>query len=263
MSIGLSTIPVIAGLVAAIANLKKSDIVLEATEESFKMLTDLYKLIEELEFSREKLKNSKYEKKLEETTLVYEGRKFKLNEFLDMSKPIKKELEKEQKHLQQNIEKRKLIESYATRVSLYAGLKSITNSLKKNNTKSEDKLGLVVSTLYMNERMKKILKGYFLTFLGAIILFILMFINSRFMIPFSIDVLVMLLIFSYQWVLKYRIEKGLFGTNFYEAKQLLAFVANNSDKFDGGRKVFHPEEMNDIIISLGNLEIKGNIINGV
>lgn len=69
------------------------------------------------------------------------------------------------------------------------------------------------------------------------------------------------LLIVYQLLLNYRIKNGLYGTNNYEAREIIGFIINNSDKFkdDSGKTlpIFPEEEAIDILFDTNSVLVRG------
>lgn len=116
----------------------------------------------------------------------------------------------------------------------------------------EKKDNLTVSMCYMNEKLRQSFKGLIISIVVIFASLILSFFVPSFINLFFASILLSLIIVAHQELLRYRIENGFFGTNYYEAKQLLEFISENKDKFDGGKKVFNPEGIDEVLIRLGD-----------
>ncbi len=69
------------------------------------------------------------------------------------------------------------------------------------------------------------------------------------------------LLITYQLLLNYRIKNGLYGTNNYEAREIIEFILNNSDEFKSGSgktiSIFPEEESIDIIFDTNSILVRG------
>ncbi|HGO9413535.1 TPA: hypothetical protein ACLBZX_001903 [Bacillus cereus] len=135
-------------------------------------------------------------------------------------------------------------------------------SRKRKNQKIEEsnKNRLIISALFLESKLKKIYKTYFIIGFGSILL---LGMSYYFYIPpyiYIIPLLFAILTCSYQFLLNYRIKNGLFGTNDYEAKELIAFIIQNNDKINGN-KIFNEEVVSKTIIDFSNYVKKVHLLN--
>ncbi|PHC13444.1 hypothetical protein [Bacillus toyonensis] len=130
---------------------------------------------------------------------------------------------------------------------------------KKQKTEESDKNRLIISALFLESKLKKIYKTYFIIGFGSILLLGM----SRYVnVPsyiYVIPLLFAILTCSYQFLLNYRIKNGLFGTNDYEAKELIEFIIQNNDKVNGN-KIFNEEAVSKTIIDFSNYVKKVHLL---
>lgn len=71
--------------------------------------------------------------------------------------------------------------------------------------------------------------------------------NSRSTYVMLFTCIVILLVFAKQYLLQYRVKKGLYGTCYSEAKEIISFISNNNPKSGSGLKesklIFKYEEI--------------------
>ncbi|PGP66448.1 hypothetical protein CN998_21915 [Bacillus cereus] len=130
----------------------------------------------------------------------------------------------------------------------------------KATAKLKYKNRLIISALFLESKLKKIYKAYFTIGLGSILLLVISF---YFVVPLYVNVIPLffaILTCSYQFLLNYRIKNGLFGTNDYEAKELLEFIIQNNDKINGN-KLFNEEVVSNTIIDFSNYVKKVHLLN--
>ncbi len=131
---------------------------------------------------------------------------------------------------------------------------------KKQKTEESEKNRLIISALFLESKLKKIYKAYFIIGFGSILLLGMSF---YFEVPSYIHIIPLLfaiLTCSYQFILNYRIKNGLFGTNDYEAKELIEFIIQNNDKINGN-KIFNEEVVSKTIIDFSNYVKKVHLLN--
>lgn len=131
---------------------------------------------------------------------------------------------------------------------------------KKQKTEESDKNRLIISALFLESKLKKIYKTYFIIGFGSILLLgMSLYVNVPSYI-YVIPLLFSILTCSYQFLLNYRIKNGLFGTNDYEAKELIEFIIQNNDKINGN-KIFNEEVVSKTIIDFSNYVKKVHLLN--
>ncbi|MEZ2367966.1 hypothetical protein [Bacillus sp. RCC_6_1] len=139
--------------------------------------------------------------------------------------------------------------------------KSMEKTKKRRmRAKRKNRNKLIISALFLESKMKKIHKAYFTIGFGSILLLALSF---CFAIPLYINIIPFLfaiLACSYQFLLKYRIKNGLFGTNDYEARELVEFIIRNNDKINGN-KIFNEEAICNTIVDFSNYVRKVQLLN--
>lgn len=130
---------------------------------------------------------------------------------------------------------------------------------KKQKTEESDKNRLIISALFLESKLKKIYKTYFIIGFGSILLLgMSLYVNVPSYI-YVIPLLFAILTCSYQFLLNYRIKNGLFGTNDYEAKELIEFIIQNNDKINGN-KIFNEEAVSKTIIDFSNYVKKVHLL---
>ncbi|WP_267418184.1 hypothetical protein [Bacillus sp. GC_Bacil_1] len=137
-----------------------------------------------------------------------------------------------------------------------------SKSRKKQKQKEEkgNENSLIISALFLESKLKKIYKTYIIIGLGSIMLLVMSF---YFVVPSYINVIPLIfaiLTCSYQFLLNYRIKNGLFGTNDYEARELIEFIIQNNDKINGN-KIFNEEVISNTIIDFSNYVKKVHLLN--
>lgn len=138
-------------------------------------------------------------------------------------------------------------------------ISELSKSMKKTQ-KRKNRNKLIISALFLESKMKKIHKAYFTIGFGSILLLALSF---YFSIPLYINIIPFLfaiLTCSYQFLLNYRIKSGLFGTNDYEARELIEFIIRNNDKINGN-KIFNEEAISNTIVDFSNYVKKVQLLN--
>ncbi|HFK1742236.1 hypothetical protein ACE41B_30050 [Bacillus cereus] len=135
-----------------------------------------------------------------------------------------------------------------------------SKSRKKQKEEKGNKNSLIISALFLESKLKKIYKTYIIIGLGSIMLLVMSF---YFVVPSYINVIPLIfaiLTCSYQFLLNYRIKNGLFGTNDYEARELIEFIIQNNDKINGN-KIFNEEVISNTIIDFSNYVKKVHLLN--
>ncbi|KXO06226.1 hypothetical protein AYK81_00570 [Bacillus thuringiensis] len=135
-----------------------------------------------------------------------------------------------------------------------------SKSRKEQKEEKGNKNSLIISALFLESKLKKIYKTYIIIGLGSIMLLGMSF---YFVVPSYINVIPLifaLLTCSYQFLLNYRIKNGLFGTNDYEARELIEFIIQNNDKINGN-KIFNEEVISNTIIDFSNYVKKVHLLN--
>lgn len=166
---------------------------------------------------------------------------------------------------QRNVKKKesnviKFFNSHILSVTMVILYSKQSNSRKKQKKEKGDKNSLIISALFLESKLKKIYKAYIIIGLGSIIL---LGMSSYFFVPPYINLIPLIfaiLTCSYQLLLKYRIKNGLFGTNDYEAKELIEFIVHNNDKINGN-KIFNEEVISNTIINFSNYVKKVHFLN--
>ncbi|WP_241139347.1 hypothetical protein [Bacillus mycoides] len=163
--------------------------------------------------------------------------------------------------------KLKLIESIHNHIVSVTTIMIFSKHSKKKSKKRKsqkieesNKNRLIISALFLESKLKKIYKAYFIIGFGSILL---LGISYYFNIPsyiYIIPLLFAILTCSYQFLLNYRIKNGLFGTNDYEAKELIEFIIQNNDKINGN-KIFNEEVISKTIIDFSNYVKKVHLLN--
>ena len=113
--------------------------------------------------------------------------------------------------------------------------------LKKNSSCEQNSI--------VNELLEKKNKQYFCA-TRLILLYILFYSSIGYAINIEINTIeiiflfiIVVFIFSNQWLVNYRINKGYYGTNYEEAKELLYYLIENNDKNNKntGKKILNDE----------------------
>lgn len=153
------------------------------------------------------------------------------------------------------IKLQKLIDSINTEIPPTPIIESkVENMTNKNEA--------IISTLFLKEKLKNIYSTYFILVCSAILSIVFSNIISTTIFGYVTSGL-LVMSFLYHFTLRFRIKNGLFGTNFYEAKELLGYILTNIDKFkdDQGRKIFHSENLNDEILKYINIAERRSLEN--
>ncbi|MGG3756041.1 hypothetical protein ABEW49_09450 [Bacillus anthracis] len=153
----------------------------------------------------------------------------------------------------------KLLSDYVASMLAIIFISELSESLKKSN-KRNDKNKLILSALFLEEKVKNIYKAYFTIVIGCVILIL---ISIYFMVPpyiSAIPLFFAIVVCSYHFLLNYRIKNGLFGTNDYEAKELLEFIIRNNDKINGN-KLFNEEVISSTIVDFSDYVKRVRLLN--
>ncbi|PGX43501.1 hypothetical protein COE67_06575 [Priestia megaterium] len=149
---------------------------------------------------------------------------------------------------------RKTFEQFATTSSVvWNSKKSLKIKLKSTQKKEqkEKEKAVIISTLFLSQKLKNIYKSYVALLIANVIALFLPFIPT---IASVLTIILTILVFLYQQVLGYRVKNGLFGSNAYEAQELLEFLVKNQDKIDGnGNGFFNEENLNEIALDMSKL----------
>lgn len=148
--------------------------------------------------------------------------------------------------MRESIDKKYIV--YISKVS-----KMISTRLTlSDNTYLKEKI--VISSLFLKNKLKCIYKAYISLVVSVLLtLVISCFTNINTNIYWGfIGYFIILSI--YYLVIKYRVERGVFGTNMYEAKELLTFILKNSNDFNNGNgeKIFCEEKLSELIIDMNS-----------
>lgn len=122
----------------------------------------------------------------------------------------------------------------------------IANSIKEK--KQEDVVKHTIVGMLVLEKSKPIAKSYFVLFFSLVAYISICLVTeiSFSMSPIFVMGLFGICIFANQWALEYRIRKGLYGNNRYEATEIVEFIQDKiqSDDFtdgSGGFKELFPD----------------------
>lgn len=117
---------------------------------------------------------------------------------------------------------------------------------------------VVISTIFLEEKLKKIYRTYSI-FIGGGVVTLLYNIYFRDVLFISTLILLSVILVSiYHFVVIFRVRNGLFGTNLYEAKELIEFLEKNSDKFDdNGNGLFNEEKLTNYIFTVKQMQEAG------
>ncbi|PFU70356.1 hypothetical protein [Bacillus thuringiensis] len=154
----------------------------------------------------------------------------------------------------------KMVNNHILSVTMAILSSKQSKSRKKEKEEKGNKNSLIISALFLESKLKKIYKAYIIIGLGSIMLLGTSF---YFVVPSYINVIPLvfaILTCSYQFLLNYRIKNGLFGTNDYEAKELIEFIIQNNDKINGN-KIFNEEVISNTIIDFSNYVKKVHLLN--
>ncbi|MCZ2459169.1 MAG: hypothetical protein LC128_06045 [Chitinophagales bacterium] len=136
------------------------------------------------------------------------------------------------------------IKSRYTKV-LNAGLidsvrQKTAKSVSKNEVEETTIIGMMIG-----KKIKKDTRAYILLFTGLVIYLLLgLFTAQPNLLGLMFFALAILALQTNQKVTEYRIRKGFYGTNYYEAREIIQFVVENSDEnfYSGGKiKKLMPE----------------------
>lgn len=154
----------------------------------------------------------------------------------------------------------KMVNNHILSVTMATLSRKLSESRKKQKEEKGNENSLIISALFLESKLKKIYKTYIIIGLGSIMLLVMSF---YFVFPSYINVIPLIfaiLTCSYQFLLNYRIKNGLFGTNDYEARELIEFIIQNNDKINGN-KIFNEEVISNTIIDFSNYVKKVHILN--
>ncbi|WP_210517332.1 hypothetical protein [Pantoea ananatis] len=116
-----------------------------------------------------------------------------------------------------------------------------------NRTKDELK-AMTVTQLFLLEKRKELSKAKFISIISAAVgaTSVYFRIADQYFV-FVLPLILSALLACFELVLTYRIEKGFFGANKYEAIQLLQYIEKNQNDFDNdGRGGFNRKIFNDL-----------------
>lgn len=149
---------------------------------------------------------------------------------------------------------RKTFEQFATTSSVILNSKKSLKIKVKPTQKKEQKekeKEVIISTLFLSQKLKNIYKSYLALVIANVIALLLPFIPT---VASVLTIALTILVFLYQQILSYRVKNGLFGSNAYEAQELLEFLVKNQDKIDGnGNGLFNEENLQEIALDMSKL----------
>lgn len=131
--------------------------------------------------------------------------------------------------------------------------------------KTKDELkAMTVTQLFLLEKRKELSKAKVVSIISAAVgaASIYFKISDAYFV-FVLPLIIAALLTCFELVLTYRVEKGYFGANKYEAIQLLQYIDENQDDFDSdGRGGFNRKIFNDLKQSSAELpsSIDGGVI---
>lgn len=149
---------------------------------------------------------------------------------------------------------RKTFEQFATTSSVVLNSKKslkIKVKFPQKKEQKEQEKEVIISTLFLSKKLKNIYKSYLALVIANIISLLLPFIPT---VASILTITLTILVFLYQQALSYRVKNGLFGSNAYEAQELLEFLVKNQDKIDGnGNGFFNEENLKEIALDMSKI----------
>lgn len=146
--------------------------------------------------------------------------------------------------------------------SIYKEIYELISNINQDiDNKSDRKVEFTIVNILVKKEAKKESYSYFILFSTLIFYISSMFILSIEISETVIFILLILILalFIKQKILEYRIKNGYYGTNQYEAREIIDFILENSDDFDNfnGYKRIFPEIENEEITN-GITDLTGN-----
>jgi len=115
---------------------------------------------------------------------------------------------------------------------------------RKNNDAETKEYNSVIESLIIS-RIAKDYKSYIYLLFSSIFILASSIYNSLNIVYIFVPILLSSLLYINQMIIKYRISKGWYGNNYYEAKEIIDYITQHYDKddfFDGGKlKDIFPE----------------------
>jgi len=131
--------------------------------------------------------------------------------------------------------------------------KRLDKESKNLKQRKEISIDLIIVVHFLEIKLRRIIRSLYLCLLSTSILLIMYTLGYSTVIPSILTGVYLASILLYQRTLKYRVENGLFGSNYYEAKELLGFIEKNRDGFNNGHRLFNDELMSELEINLGSI----------
>lgn len=135
----------------------------------------------------------------------------------------------------------------AESLAFNCAINSIPKDTKKNKSSANIAKDIDLMMKLLQKKAKSNTFSYFALIFSLIVEFFLVTLNPLFLNDKVILFTCILIILSFanQLILKYRVKKGLYGTSYLEAKEIISFIfneQNNSNNGTGKTKLVFPRE---------------------